>query len=54
MASISCALFAKTQWVLLYVRIFSAPCVICTALGFHNVKALTGAADQVRQDSQWQ
>ncbi len=44
----------KLSGVLLYMPMFSAPCVICTASGFHNVKALTGAADQVRQDSQWQ
>jgi hypothetical protein len=25
-----------------------------TASGFHKVKALTGAPDQLRQDSQWQ
>ena len=40
--------------VLLYVRILSAPRMICTALGFHKVKALTGEADQARHDSQWQ
>ncbi len=40
--------------VLLYVPTLSAPRVICTASGFHNVKALTGPADQRRQDSQWQ
>jgi hypothetical protein len=28
--------------------------VICTASGFHKVKALTGPADQWRQESQWQ
>jgi len=28
--------------------------VIRTASGFHKVKALTGPADQLRHDSQWQ
>jgi hypothetical protein len=30
------------------------PRVICTASGFHKVKALTGPADQLRHESQWQ
>jgi hypothetical protein len=32
----------------------SDPRVIFIALGGHRVKALTGPADQCRQDSQWQ
>jgi hypothetical protein len=36
------------------VPTLSAPRVIFTASGFHKVKALTGPADQLRHDSQWQ
>jgi hypothetical protein len=32
----------------------SAPAVTFTASAFHNVKALTGEADQERQELQWQ
>jgi hypothetical protein len=33
---------------------FSAPRVTRTDSGFHSVNALTGDADHVRQESQWQ
>lgn len=32
----------------------SSPRVIFKASGFHKVNALTGPADQCRQESQWQ
>src|SRR6476620_6552244 len=32
----------------------AAPLVMRTASGFHNEKAFTGEADQLRQDAQWQ
>jgi hypothetical protein len=32
----------------------SAPLITLTFSGFHKVKALTGAADQERQELQWQ
>jgi hypothetical protein len=31
-----------------------APCVMRSDSGFHKVKAFTGAAAQLRHDSQWQ
>src|SRR6187455_2648475 len=40
--------------VLLKLPMCSAPEVILTAPGRHNVYALTGPADQWRHDSQWQ
>ncbi len=40
--------------VLAKVPTFSSPLVIATFSGFHSVKALSGAADQDRQDPQWQ
>src|SRR5476651_1734168 len=40
--------------VLWKVPMLSAPRVMRTASGFHNVNALTGLADQLRHDSQWQ
>jgi hypothetical protein len=40
--------------VLLNEPTFSAPRVTFTLSGFQSVKALTGAADQVLQESQWQ
>ena len=40
--------------VLANLPTLSAPFVIFTFAGGHSVKALTGPADQCRQDSQWQ
>src|SRR5262249_13425983 len=40
--------------VLLKLPILSTPAVTCTASGCQSVKALTGPADQLRHDSQWQ
>jgi hypothetical protein len=39
---------------LLKLPMCSPPRVIFTASGFHSEKAFTGAADQLRHESQWQ
>src|SRR5258708_3833059 len=44
----------KLVGVLLYVLMSSAPLVILTESGCHRVNALTGPADQLRQELQWQ
>jgi hypothetical protein len=44
----------KLTGVLLYVPMSLAPLVIWTDSGFHSVNALTGPADQLRHELQWQ
>src|SRR4051812_47894558 len=46
--------FRKLTGVLLYVAMSASPLVILTAVGGHSVNALTGPADQLRHDRQWQ
>jgi hypothetical protein len=48
------AVLPITHFCLHEVPTRSAPLVIRTFSGFHNVKAFTGAADQDRHELQWQ